>query len=106
MIVTSPETEEVVPEKNETVEERVPRPKVVEVKPVQEVERVPLKTKAPAFVPPKPVVHQAKSEPVVDVPAVPKTPVPVIPAAMPVIDQSEPVVRDPAAPIVPFAPTI
>jgi hypothetical protein len=121
VIVSPPETEEVVPEKDETVvvpATPAPCPKVVEVKPVEEVRSAPRETKAPVIPAPEPVVHQAKPkvEPVVDVPAVPKVPaapvktvpqVPVIPAAKPVAQQVipkfEPVVHDPAAPV-PVAP--
>ena len=74
LIVTPPETEEVVKQVTP-----VPCPKVAEVKPVQEVERAPLEAKAPASAAPVPQV-------------------PVVPAAKPIVDQSEPVVRDPAAP--------
>jgi hypothetical protein len=121
VIVSPPETEEVVPEKDETVVELatpVPCPKVVEVKPVEEVRSAPRETKAPVNPAPEPAVHQTKPkvEPVVDVPAVPKIPapvktvpqVPVIPAAKPVVEQVkpkfEPFVRYPAAPVVPVAP--
>jgi hypothetical protein len=99
VIVSPPETEEVVPEKDKTVVEPatpVPCPKVVEVKPVEEVRSAPRETKAPTVPAPEPAVHQAKPkvEPVANVPAVPKTPaapvktvhqVPVIPAAKPVV---------------------
>ena len=74
LIVTPPETEEVVKQVTP-----VPCPKVAEVKPVQEVERATLVAKAPASAAPVPQV-------------------PVVPAAKPLVDQSEPVVRDPAAP--------
>jgi hypothetical protein len=122
VIVSPSETEEVVPEKDETVVAPampVPCPKVVEVKPVEEVRSAPRETKAPAIPAPEPAVHQAKPkvEPLVDVPAVPKTPaapvktvhqVPVIPAAKPVAElikpKFEPFVRNPAAPVVPVAP--
>ena len=72
LIVTPPETEEVVKQVTP-----VPCPKVAEVKPVQEVERATLEAKALSFIPPQPVVHQAKPkfEPVVHAaPIVPVAP--------------------------------